>query len=125
VLTMPADQSTNTIGGHRVRDSGMREGISGHSLTLWRCVDCEQIATYDTLNSSSNSCPKLTIRQRWEARAIEILRPHLGHTALLQGFHEREITTRSIEPDNVTMSYAGFVVECKTCDISLSQQWNS
>ena len=64
-------------------------------------------------------------RQEWETKAAAILRPHLGHTALLQGYHEREITARSIEPDNLTMGYGGFVVECKTCDVSLSQQWNT
>lgn len=64
------------------------------------------------------------VRKEWEAKATDILTPHLGHTALLQGYHEREITARSLEPDDVTWAYGGYVVECKTCDISLSEQWN-
>lgn len=64
-------------------------------------------------------------RKEWERKAAEILRPHLGHTAVLQGYHEQEITEYRLEPEIITMAFGGFVVHCKTCDVALSEQWNS
>lgn len=65
------------------------------------------------------------IRDAWEARARDIMTPHLGHAALLCGYYEREITDRSLQRHNITMAYAGYPVRCQTCDISLSEQWNN
>ena len=55
---------------------------------------------------------------------IDTLRPHLSHTAELNGHHEREIVATSLEPANAIVGYAGYVSRCVTCDVSLSQQWN-
>lgn len=60
----------------------------------------------------------------YEQNLVAIVRRHIGHTALVQGYHEREITEKSLQPGNAAMSYGGFVVHCKTCDVELSEQWS-
>jgi hypothetical protein len=60
---------------------------------------------------------------RHEPRMIEVLRHHVGHYVMVNGWG-REITERSIQPDNATMAYGGFAVDCMTCMANLSQQWH-
>lgn len=65
----------------------------------------------------------MTQHEEYERKLIEIMSVHTGHTALVQGYHKREITGKSLRPGNATMAYGGFVVHCTTCDVGLSEQW--
>lgn len=67
----------------------------------------------------------ISTREAWEDQARAILRPHLGHTAVLQGWHHITITEHRLRPANIAWVFAGFAAHCQTCGVSLSQQWNS
>jgi hypothetical protein len=58
-----------------------------------------------------------------EPQIIRVMAMHLAHVVTVNGW-EREVTRRSLEPDNATMAYGGYAVDCVTCKRNLSQQWH-
>lgn len=54
---MTTEPQTVTIGGHRVQDTGMREGIGGTARAVWHCVDCKLSGTSTLFEVGHDGCP--------------------------------------------------------------------
>lgn len=53
----------------------------------------------------------------------QVMAEHVGHIVVINGWHERLVSPESVNSTNVIMAYAGFVVDCSTCGMNLSQKW--
>lgn len=57
-----------------------------------------------------------------EQRMLPVLTAHLGHHVTVNGW-PTIITAESTEPQRMTWRFGGFAVDCTTCGVNLSQQW--